>query len=45
MQPIRSTRKISDTVGKEAESAVAPRKVKQSSADRPVSLKILADYL
>src|SRR5256884_3613989 len=45
MQPIRITRKIHDPAGEEAESAVAPRKTNQSSADRPVSLKMLADYL
>ena len=45
MQPIRGRGKIDETAGKEAESTVAPRKTTQSSADKPVSLKILADYL
>jgi LacI family transcriptional regulator len=45
MQPIRDRAKIDETAGKEAESTVAPRKITQSSADKPVSLKILADYL
>jgi len=45
MQPIRGSGKIHDPAGKEAESAVALRKNDQLSADKPVSLKILADYL
>jgi LacI family transcriptional regulator len=45
MQPIRGRGKIHDPAGKEAESAVALRKNDQLSADKPVSLKILADYL
>ncbi len=43
MQPMRG--KTLDLDAKDAESTVAPRKKNQSSADRPVSLKILADYL
>src|SRR5712671_3389153 len=43
MQPLKS--KIHDPAGKGTESTVAPPKKNQSSADRPVSLKILADYL
>jgi LacI family transcriptional regulator len=45
MQPIRGKGKIQDPAGREAELTVAPRKITQSSADRPVSLKMLADYL
>jgi len=45
MQPIRDRGKIHDPAGKEAESTVALRKNDQLSADKPVSLKILADYL
>jgi len=45
MQPIRDRGKIHDPAGKEAESTVAPRKNDQLSGDKPVSLKILADYL
>src|SRR5881296_1891713 len=43
MQPVRG--KTHDPAGKGTESTVAPRKKNQSSADKPVSLKILADYL
>jgi DNA-binding LacI/PurR family transcriptional regulator len=43
MQPARG--KIHHSAGKGTESTVVPRKKKQSSADKPVSLKILADYL
>src|SRR5258708_4497896 len=43
MQPVRG--KSPDPAGKGAESTVALRKKNQSSADKPVSLKILADYL
>ncbi len=43
MQPVRG--KIHDPAGKGTESTVAPRKKNQSSVDKPVSLKILADYL
>jgi len=43
MQPVRD--KIHHPVGKGIESTVTPRKNNQSSADKPVSLKILADYL
>src|SRR5437879_10520808 len=39
------TGKSHDPAGKGAESTVALRKTNHSSADRPVSLKILADYL
>src|SRR6267154_1908456 len=45
MQPIRGNGKIHDPAGKEAESTVALRKNDQLSADKPVSLIILADYL
>ena len=43
MQPVRD--KIHHPVGQGIESTVTPRKNDQSSADKPVSLKILADYL
>src|SRR6266403_1493151 len=43
MQPVRD--KIHHPVGQGIESTVTPRKNNQSSADRPESLKILADYL
>src|ERR1700730_7825839 len=43
MQPVRG--KSHDLAGKGTESTVAPRKKNQSSGDKPVSLKILADYL
>src|SRR5712691_12486009 len=43
MQPARD--KSHDPAGKGAESTVALRKKNQSSVDKPVSLKILADYL
>jgi DNA-binding LacI/PurR family transcriptional regulator len=45
MQPIRGRDKIRDPAGKEAEPTVALRKDDPLSADKPVSLKILADYL
>jgi DNA-binding LacI/PurR family transcriptional regulator len=45
MQPIGGRHKIRDPAGKEAELTVALRKNDQLSADKPVSLKILADYL
>jgi DNA-binding LacI/PurR family transcriptional regulator len=43
MQPARG--KLHDPVDKGSESTVAPRKKNQTSGDKPVSLKILADYL
>src|SRR6267154_2568814 len=43
MQPVRD--KTHHPVGQGIESTVTPRKKNQSSADKPVSLKILADYL
>src|SRR5258708_34122821 len=43
MQPVRD--KIHHPVDKGIESTVTARKNNQSSADKPVSLKILADYL
>jgi LacI family transcriptional regulator, galactose operon repressor len=43
MQPVKG--KSHDVAGKGTESTVAPRKKNQSSGDKPVSLKILADYL
>ncbi len=43
MQPVRD--KIRHPVGQGIESTLTPRKNNQSSADKPVSLKILADYL
>src|SRR3989441_8337887 len=39
------TGKSHDPAGKGAESIVALRKKNQSSVEKPVSLKILADYL
>jgi len=43
MQPVKG--KIDHPVGQGIESTVTARKNNQSSADKPVSLKILADYL
>ena len=43
MQPVRD--KIHHPAGQGIESTVTARKNNQSSADKPVSLKILADYL
>src|SRR6266436_4134729 len=43
MHPARD--KIHHPVGQGIESTVTPRKKNQASADKPVSLKILADYL
>src|SRR5713226_1422510 len=43
MQPMKG--KSHDPAGKGTESTVAPRKRNQSSGDKPVSLKILADHL
>src|ERR1700675_883661 len=43
MQPVKG--KSHDPAGKGTESIVAPRKRNQSSGDKPVSLKILADHL
>jgi DNA-binding LacI/PurR family transcriptional regulator len=45
MQPIRGRDQLDEAADKEAESTVAPRKITPSPADKPVSLKILADYL
>ena len=41
----RARGKLHDRAGKGAKSTVAPRKKNQSSGDKPVSLKILADHL
>jgi Bacterial regulatory proteins, lacI family len=43
MQPVKG--KSHDPAGKDTESTVAVRNNYQLSADKPVSLKILADYL
>ncbi len=43
MQPVKGKSHV--PAGKGTESTVAPRKKNQSSGDKPVSLKILADHL
>src|SRR5882762_850110 len=43
MQPVKG--KSHDPAGQGTESTVAPRKKNQSSGNKPVSLKILADHL